>query len=190
MPQLAQEPETSLHRVEVLSSKLIIHGKTNVNSFDCQLTKSINPEALSVTSQNSNFNIDFDGLVLRYAINEFDCGHEIMNKDFRSILKQEDHPYLFLKINEIYIKEETSLMEKLDVSSFVTISLAGVERTKMIQEGTVINHDDQVLTFKGSRLLQMTDFGIQPPTKFLGLVSVEDDLVVSFEIKMKTTPIE
>ncbi len=81
-------------------------------------------------------------------------------------------------------------MEKLDVKSFVTISLAGVERTKMIEEATVINHDDQTVTFKGSKVLQMTDFKIEPPTKFLGLVSVEDVLEVSFEIKMRTTPIK
>lgn len=187
---LAQQPEASFHKVHVISSKLTIHGKTNVSSFDCQLTQTFNPETLNVTSQESDFNIDFDGLVLKYGVGEFDCGHEMMNKDFRAILDQENHPYLFLKINEIYINETTSLMEKLNVRSFVTISLAGIERIKTIEGGTVINHDDQVLTFIGSKQLQMTDFGIDPPTKFLGLVSVEDELVVSFEIKMKTIAIE
>ncbi|MEQ9217401.1 MAG: hypothetical protein RLO17_05120 [Cyclobacteriaceae bacterium] len=180
----------ALHEVEVLSSTLIIHGKTNVNKFDCELDQRVDTETLRVTSEVTDLKLDFDGLVLKFDISQFDCGHEIMNKDFRSILKSEKHPFLFLKINEIYINEETSLMEKLDVKSFVTISLAGVERTKMIEEATVINHDDQIVTFKGSKVLQMTDFKIEPPTKFLGLVSVENALEVSFEIKMRTTPIK
>ncbi|MBV6641773.1 MAG: hypothetical protein KI791_13710 [Cyclobacteriaceae bacterium] len=187
---ITPQTRTGLHKVEVLSSKLIIHGKTNVNKFDCELVQLMDTETLRVTSEVTDFKLDFDGLVLKFGISQFDCGHEIMNKDFRSILKSEKHPFLFLKINEIYIKEETSLMEKLDVSSFVTISLAGVEQTKMIEKATVINHDDQLVTFKGSRVLQMTDFKIEPPTKFLGLVSVENELEVSFEIRMKTVPIK
>ncbi|XOV92971.1 MAG: hypothetical protein ACFHWX_22580 [Bacteroidota bacterium] len=185
----ADLPDVSHHQVNILSSKLTIHGKTNVNTFECELNQAFNHEILEVTSENSDLVIDFDGLVLKYSIDKFDCGHEIMNKDFREILNSEEHPYFFLKINEIYIREETSEMEKLDVKSFVTISLAGVEQTKIIQDGVVINHDDQTLTFKGSRSLQMTDFNIKPPTKFLGLVTVEDELIVSFEIQMRTTPI-
>ena len=181
---------TRLHEVEVLSSSLVIHGKTNVNKFDCKLNQQLDEETLRVTSEVTDLKLDFDGLVLKFGIGEFDCGHEIMNKDFRAILKSERYPFLFLKINEIYIKEETSLMEKLDVKSFVTISLAGVERTKIIEEATVINHDDQLVTFIGSKVLKMSDFKIEPPTKFLGLVSVEDELEVSFEIKMKTVPIK
>lgn len=184
------QPSVSQHQVNVLSSKLTIHGKTNVNTFECELNQAFNHEILKVTSENSDFVIDFDGLVLKYGVSRFDCGHEIMNKDFREILNSSEHPFFFLKINEIYIREETSLMDKLDVKSFVTISLAGVERTKIIQDGVVINHDDQTLTFMGSRTLQMTEFNIKPPTKFLGLVSVEDELKVSFEIRMKTTPIK
>ncbi len=183
------QSKTGFHQVEILSSSLVIHGKTNVNNFDCELIQQLGEETLQVTSENSDFKLDFDGLVLKFDIKQFDCGHEIMNKDFRSILKSDKHPFLFLKINEIYINEETSLMEKLDVRSFVTISLAGVERTKMIEKATVINHDDHLVTFKGSKVLQMTDFRIDPPTKFLGLVSVENELEVTFEIKMRTIPI-
>ncbi len=184
------QTKTGLHEVEVLSSKLIIHGKTNVNNFDCEHAITIDNTTLQVTCEVTNFNLDFDGLVLKFGIIQFDCGHEIMNQDFQSILKTEKHPFLFLKINEIYINEETSLMEKLDVKSFVTISLAGVERTKMIEKATVINHDDHLVSFTGSAELQMTDFKIEPPTKFLGLISVEDELEVSFEIKMRTVPIK
>lgn len=187
---LPPQTGTRLHEVEVLSSSLVIHGKTNVNKFDCKLNQQLDEETLRVTSEVTDLKLDFDGLVLKFGIEEFDCGHEIMNKDFRSILKSERYPFLFLKINEIYINEETSLMEKLDVKSFVTISLAGVERTKIIEEATVINHDDHLVTFIGSKVLKMSDFKIEPPTKFLGLVSVEDELEVSFEIKMKTVPIK
>ncbi len=183
------QSNTGLHKVEVLSSKLTIHGKTNVNTFDCELRQQFDHEVLQVTSENTHFAIDFEGLVLKYGIGDFDCDNELMNKDFRSILKSDRHPFFFLKINEIFIREETSVMEKLDVRSFITISLAGVERTKMIEDAMVINHADQVITFSGSQDLQMTEFNIQPPTKFLGLVTVEDELKVSFEIRMRTTPI-
>ena len=179
-----------MHHVDVLSSKLVIHGKTNVNTFDCELTQQFDHETLQVTSENSDFRIDFDGLALRYGIDKFDCGNEMMNKDFRSILKSDDHPFLFLKINEILIREETSVMEKLDVRSFITISLGGVERTKMIEDGTVMNQADNVVTLTGSQKLQMTDFNIDPPTKFMGLVTVKDELYVSFEIRMQTFPIK
>ena len=184
----AQTPPTN-HKVQIKSSKFVIYGETNLNTFDCDLFKSSGEETLKVTSNWSDYKINFDGLVLRYKVSEFDCGHPIMNKDFSSILRSGQHPYLFLKINDIFVDKETSIMEKLDVESFVTISLAGVEKTKIIENATVINYSDCELTFAGKDVLNMTDFGIEPPTKFLGLVSVSDQLAVEFEVKLEVTPI-
>ena len=36
----------------------------------------------------------------------------------------------------------------------------------------------------------MSDFGIDPPTKFFGFIQVTDDLEVTFEIRIKTESIE
>lgn len=185
----ADPPMVTHHLVQVKSSKLIIHGETNVNKFDCDLYKSSGIDQLNVTSKWSDFIIHFDGLTLKYEVSAFNCGHPIMNKDFCSILKSDEHPFLFLKINDIYIDKDHSKMEKLDVSSFVTISLAGVERAQMINEGTIINYANNELTFTGKETLNMTDFGIDPPTKFLGLVSVSNQLSVEFEIQLIVTPI-
>lgn len=172
------------HLVEVQSSRFVIQGKTNVNSFECSLSQKASKENLNVQSQWSDFNLSFEGLRFRYQVGKFDCNLPAMNKDMQELLKSDDYPHLFLEIHNIQIDRSNKEIERLKVSAEVSIMIAGVYQKYQVADGLVINRSEEELTFRGKKTLKMTDFNIEPPTKFFGMVTVTDELKVEFEIHL------
>ncbi|MEQ8473223.1 MAG: YceI family protein [Marinoscillum sp.] len=178
------------HHVKVRSSEFLIHGSTNVSDYHCKLQESTNTDSLNIKRWWSNKTITFQGLVLQYRVNQFDCGLELMNQDLQVLLKSATYPYLSLQINSIRIKEGKQQIEELLVSSDVTVNLAGSTKNVSPIQGKVINHSESMLTLKGKTTLVMEDFGIEPPVKFFGMVKVESELVVEFSITMEVTDLK
>ncbi|PIB35648.1 hypothetical protein BFP72_09720 [Reichenbachiella sp. 5M10] len=177
------------HTVKIKSSTISVLGKTNVNEFECTLHKEGLREGMRVESQWSSYQLRFEGLLLRYRISDFDCGMEVMNADFRELLQAEEYPFLQLQIHNLLLAQNTTEIARLNVSADVSIELAGVIRDYRVYHGTVINQSAHDLVFRGSQLMKMSDFGIEPPTKFLGTIKVADEIVVEFEIHMNAIPI-
>lgn len=173
------------HLVEIESSTFTIQGKTNVNTFECELFQNESERALNVQSQWTAYQLSFEGLRLRYEVQKFDCSIPAMNSDMQDLLKSSEYPYLFLEIHNIQVDRSNREIERLKVSAEVTIMLAGVYQKYQIPDGVVINRSEEKLTFRGKKTLKMTDFNIEPPTKFFGMVTVTDELKVEFEINMK-----
>lgn len=172
------------HHVVVVSSSFTLYGTTNLNQFECRLVQDNPTTPMVVRTRKSAYDLAFEGLELTYPIDEFDCGLEAMSHDLRKTLKSSQYPELYLRINEIRIKPETNEVETLQVVSSVTIKIAGVTRHTQIDEGLVINHTEDSLTLTGYQSLAMSDFNIQPPSKFFGMVQVSNELSVGFEIVM------
>ncbi len=139
---------------------------------------------LDVESDWSNFRLSFTGLKLRYKVKGFDCGIRPMNEDLQELLKSEQYPYLYLEIHSIELDRDNTEIERLNVASRVSITLSGITREFHITDGMVINQSAEDLIFRGKRALKLTDFNIEPPTKFFGLVQVTNELKVDFEICM------
>lgn len=135
----------------------------------------------------TNQRLEFEGLRLKYRIDQFDCGMRAMNNDFQELLKADDIPYLFLQLNAIVLHPSNDSFEELDVDAEVVIELAGISKTVTIAGGKVLNHSAAHLTLKGEKPLMMSDFSIEPPTKFFGMVQVTDEIRIEFSIGMEVS---
>lgn len=173
------------HLVEVQSSRFLLQGKTNVNSFECSLFQEASKDIINVQSVWDDYNLRFDGLKFGYRVDQFDCNLPTMNKDMQELLRSKEQPYLYLEIHNLNIDQSNREIERLKVVARVTIHLAGKSRPYIISDGLVLNRSEEELTFRGKQTLKMTDFNIEPPTKFFGMVTVTDELKVEFEINMR-----
>ena len=173
------------HKVNIESSTITINGKTNINQFECFTDQSSLNDSILVKNIWSNLKIEFEGLILKYRIDDFSCGIQAMTKEFRELMKAESEPFLFLHLNSITICQDNNAFEELDVDADVKILLGGEERLIQIEGGKVINHSSARMTLKGEKRLLMSDFNIEPPTKFLGLVKANDEIEIEFEIDME-----
>lgn len=189
-PVLCFGQNSTFNKVDLVSSIFVIRGTTNVNKFACEINQTYENEQMVVRSVRTGRVVEFGGLKLCYPVNGFQCAIKAMSRDLQQTLKGDEYPCLFMEINKIIIDEGNDAIENLKVESEVTITLAGTTVKMIIAEGQVVNHSENSLTLFGNKVLKMTDFGIEPPTKFLGLVQVTNDLDVTFEIKLNTQPVK
>lgn len=165
-----------------MASDFYINGETNVNHFTCGLKQINSSDPIIISSTWSEGTILFEGLMLKYQLTDFKCEIAAMNRDLQATLNADIFPNLFLKINDIQIHKDNTEIERLRVSSNVSITISGKEVDYEIQYGEVINYSESLLSLSGEQTLKMTDFGITPPSKFFGMIQVTDELDVSFEI--------
>lgn len=48
----------------------------------------------------------------------------------------------------------------------------------------IAKDDTTHYTLSGSKQMKLSDFNLVPPTKFLGLVKVKNEITINFEIKL------
>lgn len=160
------------------SSKIVIKGKTNVNTFKCQYNIQKLNKPISVYFRKQNDEIIFERTTLALENANFDCGGRAINNDFQELLKSETYPKIFIKLKEIskYPNYENRIQTLLD------IEIAGVTRAYSIP---VEFEDDDTLIIKGLLTLNLRDFNLEPPKKALGLIVVKDTIDINFQLRVE-----
>ncbi|MGZ5246622.1 MAG: YceI family protein, partial [Flavitalea sp.] len=118
---------------------------------------------------------------LKLMIKWFDCGQHFMTKEMQKTLKADKRPEM--KINLISIARVHKNGQT--VKGIVDVEIAGI--TKRID----INFDvkkprSTSLCFVGTKHLKFSDFNLEPPVKLAGLVKVEQDILVKFQINLRS----
>lgn len=162
------------------NSHLSIEGKSNVNSFRCEITEYLRPDTIYFLRDEQNPNvISLRGGIFIH-INRFDCHQQYITKDLRKTLKADEQP--LLKIGLLNIGNYTANSGK--AKGWVNIELAGVSRTVEI-DYQVVNSNHEILELNGSQIVKFSDFGLTPPHKLAGLIKVEEALKVRFRLVLK-----
>ncbi|WP_425392991.1 hypothetical protein [Ekhidna sp.] len=184
-----QNGTANYHQVTITASAITIHGETNLNKFKCSMDQLALNDSIRVKNIWLNEKLEFEGLRLKYPVDQFDCGLRAMNSDFQELLKSDEEPHLFLQLNSITLHPGNDAFEELNVDAEVEVFIAGVQKQVEISGGKVINHSSAELTLKGKKQLLMTHFNIEPPSKMFGMIQVTDDIIIEFEIGMKVSPL-
>jgi hypothetical protein len=165
------------------SSNLVIEGKTNINSFRCDITEYLQPDTIYLfRDEQTNRPIPTrGGLVI--DIRRFDCHQKYITNDLRKTLKADDQP--MLKIHLLNIGYYDGSPGKQQIKGWVNIELAGVIKTAEI-DYEVQSNDPDILNLTGRRKLRFADFGLKPPTRLAGLIKVEEELNVRFSLVLKS----
>ena len=117
-------------------------------------------------------------------VRAFDCGRDAMNRDFYRALQAEAHPTIRIKIASAALLDRSEGSVWRPVRAEGTLRLAGTERTITIEaEGQRVSSNE--VRVRGAYALDMTDYGIDPPSGLLGLVRAHDRVVASFDVVAK-----
>jgi hypothetical protein len=177
---LAQDGQVQLRD----SSKLSIKGKSNVNEFTCESEHELQKDSLDYAYTVSGDTVQVSGVNLNLEIDQFDCGKRAINRDFKSTLKYKEFPFIQIILNELVVSDSTSLIPK---EAKVTIRIAGVERHYTVPLNS-FSSSEESFTVGGNKILRMTDFGLEPPTPMFGLIKVEDELDIQFDLVIVRDP--
>lgn len=105
-----------------------------------------------------------------------ESGKSKMNSLTYEALKSKKFPNILFTLTEV--KEIVG--SKAVVSGNLTI--AGVQRKITVQG--VVDQEGKAITITGARKIDMTDFGIDPPTAMLGTIKVGKDVNILFRLNL------
>lgn len=163
--------------IDTEKSTIEILGKTNVNEFSCYYPTALLQDSFQVkVLQFSDYQSVNDG-VAKLKVKDFLCDNSQMTKDFRELLNYEEFPYVTIQLQKL--KQLTK--EKYQAET--VIQLAGQHQLYSLELN--VQEVNARLYCSGVQKVDITDFGLQAPEKFFGMVQVSEDIVISFEIYLK-----
>jgi len=165
-------------------SEFWIRGTSSVNTFTCTVD-SVRGEGPMPAGRASVSAAAFtaEGAArLAVPVERFDCGKEQMSKDLKETLGADDHPTIRFRLHEV---EKTISPDTVGGWTRVTalgyLTVSGTERlVRVSARGREVS--DGMFRLQGCKPITMTYFGVEPPTKFLGLVKVHDRIEVHFDL--------
>ncbi|MBC2840350.1 YceI family protein [Robiginitalea sp. SC105] len=159
-------------------SEVIISGTTNLNSFNCRYNLEEKTSPVHVVYEKTGAKYIFSRAQLLLQNSCFDCGGRGINRDFRELLRSEAYPQVHLEL--LYAQVPEDLSEA--VRAGIRITLAGVTRDF---ETDVICNFDPDLCIYGNFPMQLSDFDLEPPSKVLGMIKVDDQIEVQLNLRLR-----
>ena len=160
------------------NSTLHIYGTTNVNTFNCVLNFE-NVNSIVQTSYTlRNNRLFFENTELKLDNSCFDCGNNMMNKDFLEMLDSDNHPYITFQLKEVVVNPK----QKDEIYAFASITLAG--KTKLYSIPLTLKKIESIKAV-GCLSIKLTDFDLEPPKKVLGLIVVNDEIDINFDLNVQ-----
>ncbi|MEZ4811603.1 MAG: YceI family protein [Allomuricauda sp.] len=172
------DPERETTVLVAPESEVVISGTTNVNSFSCQYNITTLELPIKMMYDEHTNRILFKNAKLQLANDCFDCGGKMINKDFKELLKTSEYPQVELQL--MYVEPPKHGQKKIEVG--MEIKLAGVTRH---YETYLYCEDQSNICVTGTLELQLSDFGLKPPKKVLGMVKVHNEVKVNMALIMK-----
>jgi hypothetical protein len=174
--------ETAIvHRLVVQpTSSVIINGKTNVNSFQCAINKYSGVDTLVLRQESPGVKPFFTQGAVSLAAATFDCGMNIMTKDFLKTINATKYPNIviefisFEKLPRYQPKEER-------FKTNMKISLASIDRNFEVT-CSITKDEAGYVHLKGGKDFNFSDFGLKPPSRMAGAVKVKEKIEVNFHL--------
>ncbi|MGQ1891129.1 YceI family protein [Thermophagus sp. OGC60D27] len=153
-----------------------IDGSTNVNHFYFIQTLDKNPNV--VISRDPSR----ETLVLKIPAHDFEPSNPMMYKDFLDFIKAHEFPYIDITI--FFDNFRLPAGNATAVVPRIKVGLAGQTKTYKIP-GYLEECLDKELHIKGRVNIDLKDFGLEPPTKFLGMVKVSNEVFINFALTLE-----
>lgn len=201
-------PKTVFSIDQSQDNHVIIKGQSTVNHWSCKTDKIhselqvfIRRDRIKQLVNNLNERINVKDLrrtVMEISpprpplmnvsipIRSFECGREAMNRDMYEALradKQSNIQYMFYRIQSISLNKENQT-KKFRLRTTGAIGMANVAQTVEFPV-TITQEDDLSFRVSGSIDMKMTDFGVEPPTAFFGLIKAYDEITIEFTMNIK-----
>ncbi|MEZ5056726.1 MAG: YceI family protein [Saprospiraceae bacterium] len=169
------------------SSKLYLAGSSNVVDFTCNCTQGFPDNEVYFQEDAAKKKWIFKGAELKIQSRKLDCGNKGMNRDMYNTLKADKYPTITIELLETTQPHDKSFMEGnhwVGMDAKVAITIAGVRKIhNLAVESKKLSNTK--FEFKSCQTLYMTDFGIEPPKPFMGMIKVKDEILIHMDLIIK-----
>jgi hypothetical protein len=179
-PRSSSTPTTSAAPADVVW----FTGSSNIRRFTCSTTQ----VAVSAEAALAEFDrTRADGIpavssaALAIPIKSLDCGIHKMNHDLFATLGGDANPTISFVLSDYVV---TNPQSPATVRINGLLRLAGRASSTVIN-GTVARAPDGQLRLRGEHRLDVRDFGVKPPRRFFGLLRVQPDIKIRFDVAVR-----
>lgn len=167
-------------------SSCTVSGTSNISDW----TATVNEMELQVVLADNFFNGDQvaqDGRItsaaLTIPVKAIDGGKgETMNDNITEAFDEPSNPQIIFQLQNGKVISGNNEAFQLEIEG--VLSMAGQNKTvKLSLNGTV---NDEQLQFTGSHTIDMTTFGMEPPTAMFGAIEAGAEVVINFNLNLKT----
>jgi len=191
IPQAGAQILDSARLTPLPDSRLWIEGTTTVSRYACAADKIdgfgyLESESNETLISNRDQKVDTSEAVVNVTVGvkNLDCGKKGMNNDMYEALKANKHPNIHYHLLDAHLVNSPSAVDSagwLKIQTVGELEIAGTRRKiEMVLNGQIIGNNRYRV--RGSKKINMLDFGVQPPTALMGLVKAHKDLVVHFDL--------
>ena len=154
-------------------STLVVEGTSTVRDYRCgagsmESTITTRPDAA------------IDGLVesarVSIPVAQLECGNGKMNDHMRKALKANDHPNVIFQLTSYTVNGSDAVIAG-------ELTIAGT--TKRIEMPATIQNEDVALLVQATKQINMSEWGVKPPSLMLGTLKVRDAVTIKFDVSLK-----
>ncbi|NQV74275.1 YceI family protein [bacterium] len=164
-------------------SKLSIDGTSTIHDWTCEIEKFDGTFTIDPQSTAQNLSISAGKLIVK--LDDIECGKGTMNKKLRAALSGNKAD------NVTFTLESTTSTDKpLDLIGLGlsgSLKIAGVSKSVEMDATARYTQNDSV-QLEGFLSLDMTDYGVDPPTAILGTLHTGDKVTVRFLVTAHPDP--
>ena len=159
------------------NSNLSITGTSNITDFACDFnTLCFANNSFKVAYTEKNGVLRFKNSILPLENINFDCGNRKINKDFHDLLQTEKHPKILLKLKELDIRSAENALVTL------TFNIAGIDKDYKFPIEITRGRE---LCFDGKLALNIEDFNLEAPKKMFGLIVIDEEIEINFNLNIQ-----
>jgi polyisoprenoid-binding protein YceI len=162
-------------------SRLWVKGTSSVRGFECQAgdftaqVASAGTDAVAMVLAGQK---GVDGVQVTVTSKALDCRNGTMNGHMLKAIKADEFPTITFAL-ATYELEQLEGATKVAMQG--TLTLGGVAKEIEVM-ATAKAGPDNTLLVSGTHALNMTDYGLKPPSLMLGTMKVHNKLTVGFEL--------
>lgn len=165
------------------SSTLAFDGTSTLHNFTC-VAKEINAvivaEEISTDKPLEVQHPLFTQVTITIPVKKIESGKPSMDENMWEALKADEFSEIVYTMREAKVLPSDST-SGLQVETLGSLTVAGKSKeiTMLVQWSRT---PEGKLHFQGTTKLLMTDFGIDPPTMMLGVITTGDEITVRFDL--------
>ena len=170
-------------------SSLTLAGSSNVNEFECTTYDNFSNGYVYIISEENKEVLNFNNAVLKINVKSFDCHNPMMNKDFYKTLNAKESPTIDVELLSAVPLSGGKILKSQSGSFIADVSITLNNNSKadeIVVEWEKTGYN--VFRFRGEKKIQMSDFGIESPVAALGLIKVNDEIKIYFDLYVQAFP--
>ncbi len=168
----------------VNTSKLTIKGTSTLH--DWKVNANIINGNLAVDNGSSETTAianlgDLSEMKVIIPVKGLKSGESGMDDKMDDALKAEDNPtitYVLNKVDSVVYNDKSK--DEFMVNTYGTLTIAGKSKNIEMKVNGKINGNN--IVFTGEKKLLMTDFGVDPPTAFFGVMKSGNEITIVYNI--------